>query len=147
MMLRPARRDEVERIVQLIADDYLGIKRERPDDLAPYLTAFDAIAADPNNELLVWEDDGVVVGCFQLTYIPGLSRGAAWRAQIESVRVAREKRGRGIGEKMMAAVIAMARARGCRLIQLTTDKKRADAHRFYRKLGFTDSHQGMKLTL
>lgn len=147
MMLREARRDEIERIIFLIADDRLGARRETSDDLAPYLAAFDAIAADPNNQMLVWEEDGAVVGCFQLTFIPGLSRGAAWRAQIESVRVAREKRAQGIGEKMMRGAIEMARARGCKLVQLTTDKTREDAHRFYRKLGFIDSHEGMKLVL
>lgn len=154
-MLREARRDEVERIVFLIADDRLGARRDTPGDLAPYLAAFDTIAADPNNQILVWDEGGQgvkqgnsnVVGCFQLTFIPGLSRGAAWRAQIESVRVAREKRAQGIGEKMMRGAIEMARSRGCKLVQLTTDKTRQDAHRFYRKLGFTDSHEGMKLVL
>lgn len=146
-MLREARREDIERIVFLIADDRIGARRERPDDPAPYLAAFDAIAADPNNMLLVWEEGGAVIGCFQLTFIPGLSRGAAWRAQIESVRVAREKRAQGIGEKMMRVAIDMAKARGCKLVQLTTDKSRKDAHRFYRKLGFVDSHEGMKLAL
>lgn len=146
-MLREARREDIERIVFLIADDRIGARRERPDDTAPYLAAFNAIAADPNNTLLVWEQDGVVIGFFQLTFIPGLSRGAAWRAQIESVRVAREKRAQGIGEKMMREAIDMARAHGCKLVQLTTDKSRKDAHRFYRKLGFVDSHEGMKLAL
>lgn len=150
-MLREARRDEIERIVFLIADDRLGARREAADDLAPYLAAFDTIAADPNNQILVWDEgsqgNSNVVGCFQLTFIPGLSRGAAWRAQIESVRVAREKRAQGIGEKMMRGAIEIARSRGCKLVQLTTDKTRQDAHRFYRKLGFTDSHEGMKLAL
>ena len=82
-----------------------------------------------------------------MTFIPGLSRQGAWRMQIEGVRVAREMRGQGIGEKMMAAVIAMARERGCRTVQLTTDKSRQDAHRFYARLGFVASHEGMKLAL
>jgi ribosomal protein S18 acetylase RimI-like enzyme len=146
-MLREARREDIERIVFLIADDRISSRRERPDDAALYLAAFNAIAADPNNMLLVWEEGGTVVGCFQLTFIPGLSRGAAWRAQIESVRVAREKRAQGIGEKMMREAIDRARAKGCKLVQLTTDKSRKDAHRFYKKLGFADSHEGMKLSL
>ncbi len=111
VMLRPARRDEVARIVALLADDQLGAKRETTDDVTPYFAGFDAIAADPNNELLVWDEGGVVVGCLQITFIPGLSHRSAWRMQIEAVRVARERRSQGIGEKMMAAVIAMARAR------------------------------------
>jgi ribosomal protein S18 acetylase RimI-like enzyme len=147
MMLREARREDIERIVFLIADDRIGARREKTDDPAPYVAAFDSIRADPNNKLLVWEEGGTVVGCFQLTFIPGLSRGAAWRAQIESVRVAREKRAQGIGEKMMREAIAMARAKGCKLVQLTTDKSRKDAHRFYRRLGFVDTHEGMKLGL
>lgn len=146
-MLREARRDEVERIVFLMADDRIGARREQPGDLKPYLAVFDAMAVDPNNKILVWEQGGVVVGCFQLTFIPGLSRGAAWRAQIESVRVAREKRAQGIGAKMMQEAIAMAKAKGCKLVQLTTDKSRKDAHRFYKRLGFVDSHEGMKLAL
>lgn len=146
-MLREARRDELERVLFLIADDRIGARREKTDDLAPYRAAFDAIAADPNNHLLVWEEGGAVIGFFQLTFIPGLSRAAAWRAQIESVRVAREKRAQGIGEKMMREAIAMAKAKGCKLVQLTTDKSRKDAHRFYRKLGFVDTHEGMKLAL
>lgn len=146
-MLRPARRDEVARIVALLADDQLGAKRETTDDVTPYYAGFDAIATHPNNELLVWDDDGVVVGCLQITFIPGLSHRSAWRMQIEAVRVARERRGQGIGEKMMTAVIDMARQRGCRTVQLTTDKSRKDAHRFYARLGFVASHEGMKLAL
>jgi ribosomal protein S18 acetylase RimI-like enzyme len=145
-MLRPARRDEVKLIVEMLADDALGSKRETAD-MASYLTAYDAISADANNELLVWDEDGQVLGCLQLTFIPGISHTGAWRMQIESVRVARERRGQRIGEKMMAAVIAMARARGCKAVQLTTDKSRKDAHRFYKRLGFVDSHEGMKLNL
>lgn len=146
-MLRDARRDEVGLILGLIADDQLGAARERPEDPAPYLAAFDAIAADPNNRLLVWEEEGAVLGCLQLTFLPGLSRGGAWRAQVEAVRVARARRGRGIGARMMQAAVALARERGCRLLQLTSDKRRPEAHRFYARLGFTASHEGMKLPL
>jgi len=146
-MLRDARRDEVGPILGLIAEDQLGAARERPDDLAPYLAAFDAIAADPDNRLLVWEEGGEVLGCLQLTFIPGLSRRGAWRAQIEAVRVARARRGGGIGARMMQAAVALARERGCSLMQLTTDKRRPEAHRFYARLGFVASHEGMKLPL
>lgn len=146
-MLRDARRDEVGPILGLIAEDQLGAARERPDDLAPYLAAFDAIAADPDNRLLVWEEGGEVLGCLQLTFIPGLSRRGAWRAQIEAVRVARARRGGGVGARMMQAAVALARERGCSLVQLTTDKRRPEAHRFYARLGFVASHEGMKLPL
>lgn len=148
MALRQAQRHDVEHIVQLLADDQLGAARENPaGDLTTYFSAFDAIESDPNNVLLVWDDNGVVAGCLQLTFIPGLSHRGGWRAQIEGVRVGRALRGRRIGEKMMEDVIAMARARGCTTMQLTTDKSRLDAHRFYQRLGFVASHEGMKLKL
>jgi GNAT superfamily N-acetyltransferase len=147
MALRDARREDVAAVVELLADDPLGSTRENAGDLAAYLEAFDAIAADPNNLLLVWDEKGQVAGCLQLTYIPGLSRGGGWRAQVEAVRVGSSHRGRQIGERMMQAVIGMARARGCGLVQLTTDKQRHDAHRFYQRLGFVSSHEGMKLKL
>ena len=147
MALRDARREDVAVIVQLLADDPLGSTREDAGGMAGYFGAFDAIAADPNNVLLVWDENGQVAGCLQLTYIPGLSRGGSWRAQVEAVRVGREHRGRQIGEQMIQAVVGMARARGCGLVQLTTDKQRHDAHRFYQRLGFVASHEGMKLKL
>jgi len=146
-VLRDARRDEVGPILGLIAEDQLEAARERPDDLAPYLAAFDAIAGHPDNRLLVWEEGGEVLGCLQLTFIPGLSRRGAWRAQVEAVRVARARRGGGIGARMMQAAVALARERGCSLMQLTTDKRRPEAHRFYARLGFVASHEGMKLPL
>lgn len=148
MALRNATRTDVARIVQLLVDDELGSAREdATGDMTAYLEAFDAIAADRNNALLVWDEDGNIAGCLQLTFIPGLSRHGSWRAQVEAVRVGREYRGKQIGEKMMAAVVEAARARGCGLLQLTTDKQRVDAHRFYQRLGFVASHEGMKLKL
>lgn len=147
LALRDARRDEVPVIVAMLADDILGGAREQVDDLPPYYDAFEAIARDPNNRLLVAEVDGKIAGCLQLTFIPGLSRGAAWRAQIESVRIAADARGGGFGRRMIEAAIALARAQGCKLVQLTTDKKRGDALRFYEGLGFAATHEGMKLSL
>ena len=88
-----------------------------------------------------------MVGCLQLTYLPGLSQQGAWRAQVEGVRVDGALRGTGIGAQMMTAVMQMARARGCYQMQLTTDKRRLDAHRFYERLGFAKSHEGMKVKL
>lgn len=149
MNLRDAEREEVPEIVRMLADDVLGSSREHVADPLPqaYWDAFDAIARDPNNRLLVAEVDGVVSGCLQLTFIPGLSRLGAWRAQIESVRVARHTRGEGLGRRMIEAAIAIARERGCNLVQLTSDKSRGDALRFYESLGFVASHEGMKLPL
>jgi ribosomal protein S18 acetylase RimI-like enzyme len=115
--------------------------------MTPYLAAFDAIAADPRDGLYVWEEDGAVVGCLQLTCLPGLLLKGGWRAQIEGVRVDSRLRGRRIGERMILAAVELAREKGCILMQLTTNKKRTDAQRFYRRLGFVNSHEGMKLAL
>ena len=147
MPLREARRDDVPLIVNMLADDALGRGREQLTDMTPYLTAFDTLAADPNNTQYVWEEGGEVVGCLQLTFIPGLSQQGAWRAQVEGVRTLASRRSQGIGGRMMAAVIALAREEGCKSMQLTSNKSRLDAHRFYRTLGFETSHEGMKLKL
>jgi GNAT superfamily N-acetyltransferase len=147
MGLREARRDEVGRIVEMLADDELGLSREDPSDLAPYLKGFDAIAADPLNTQYVWEEDGKVVGCLQLTLLPGIAQKGMWRAQIEGVRIAGSLRGTGVGARMIRAVIAIARERGCTVLQLTTNKVRKDAQRFYEQLGFERSHEGMKVRL
>jgi GNAT superfamily N-acetyltransferase len=147
--IRRAGRDDVPAIVRLLADDDLGRGREDArEPLAPaYLDAFAAIEAQVGNQLLVAELDGRVVGCLQLTLVPGLSRMGMLRAQIEAVRVDRHSRGRRIGELLMGHAIGHARDAGCGLVQLTTDRARADAHRFYERLGFVPSHLGMKLQL
>lgn len=144
--VRHARRDDVPAIVSLLADDVLGAKREQPSDPLPtaYWDAFDAMAKQPGNELLVADLDGEVVGCLQLTTIPGLSRLGMTRAQIEAVRVSSRLRGKRIGEALVSAAMDRARELGCRVVQLTTDKTRVDAHRFYQRLGFEATHVGMK---
>jgi GNAT superfamily N-acetyltransferase len=145
--LRLAKRDEVPAIVAMLADDGLGRGREAASDPAIYYDAFDEMAKDPNNRLLVAEQNGELVGTLQVTFIRGLSRKGARRAQIEAVRVRSAHRGKGLGHDIFAAAIALARQEGCSLVQLTTDKARADAHRFYAQLGFVASHEGMKLAL
>lgn len=144
--IRLARRDDVPAIVALLADDPLGARRERPGDPA-YLAAFDELAADPRQLLVVAEAGGDVVGTMQVTFIAGLSRLGATRAQIEAVRVRSDARGGGLGGAMIRWAIDAARQRGCALVQLTTDASRTDAHRFYQRLGFQPSHVGMKLAL
>ena len=147
-MLREGRRDDIKRIVEMLADDALASGREKLDgDMAAYHAAFDAIATDPNNTFYVWDEDGQVVGCLQLTFLPGMSYQGSWIAQVEGVRVDRSMRGEGIGEEMMKFVIAKSRERGCKQLQLKTDKRRFDAHRFYERLGFVMSHEGMKFAL
>ena len=145
--LRRARRGDLPRILTLLADDQLGAVRESADDTAPYERAFDAIDADPAHLLVVGELNGEVVATFQVSYIPGLSRKGSWRSQIEAVRVSGELRGQGVGALMIQWAIDQARERGCSLVQLTTDKSRVAAHRFYERLGFVASHEGMKLKL
>jgi len=147
LKLRQAKAADVDTIVALISDDPFGAKRERPGDPA-YAAAFQAIEADPNNELWVIEaPDGRVVGTLQITFIPGISRIGATRAQIEAVRVAEELRGQGIGRWLFENAIARAREKGASLVQLTSEKTRTDAHGFYNSLGFEATHAGFKLTL
>jgi GNAT superfamily N-acetyltransferase len=136
-------------IVRMLADDPLGAKRERFETPLPegYLRAFEAIARDPNNELVVACIDGEVVGVLQLTFIPYLTYQGGWRALIEAVRIDSKHRSQGLGKAMFEWAIARARERGCHVVQLTTDKARADAKRFYESLGFVASHEGMKLHL
>ncbi|WP_239162323.1 GNAT family N-acetyltransferase [Acrocarpospora phusangensis] len=147
-IFRPARREDVPAIVALLNDDAVARSRGIGHGIGPELwTAFAAIDADPNNELFVAELDGELVGTWQLTFIPGLSRNGGERAQIEAVRVAESHRNQGIGRAMVTWSVERAKARGCKLVQLTTDKRRADAHRFYASLGFTATHEGFKLAL
>ena len=147
--IRKATSADVAAIVAMLADDALGTKRE--DASLPlrdeYRNAFAAIDTDPNQFLAVVEHDGRIIGCLQLSFIPGLSRMGQWRGQIESVRIASYIRGGGIGRQMIEWAIEKCRERGCGLVQLTTDKSRSDALRFYQSLGFTDSHEGLKLSL
>lgn len=145
-LFREAARSDLDAIVRLLADDPLGAGREKPGD-PRYAEAFEAIARDPNQSLLVAEEGGEVVGCLQLTFIPGVTRTGMWRGQIEGVRIARSQRGRGLGREMFLHAIEACRARGCGLVQLTTDAARDDAHAFYEALGFIPSHVGMKLAL
>lgn len=151
-VFREAREADLSTILTLLADDPLGKYRElvlpEEADVPPaYRAAFKTIAADPRNQLHVAELGGKVVGCFQLTYTPGLTYQGRERATIEGVRVSLVMRGQGIGKAMMEYAIGLAKARGCVLVQLTTDKRRGEAHEFYRSLGFVASHEGMKLRM
>ncbi|MEU9358533.1 GNAT family N-acetyltransferase [Streptomyces sp. NPDC048301] len=154
LTLRPAARADLSAVLALLADE------ERVGDPATlviaeaYEQAFAAIDADPRNEVLVLVegvDDrgggGRVVGCLQVTYIPGLGKGGAERALLEAVRVRADRRGSGLGRILMERTIGRARTRGCALVQLTSNKRREHAHRFYDGLGFARSHDGFKLAL
>ncbi|OUS15779.1 GNAT family N-acetyltransferase [Rhodospirillales bacterium 47_12_T64] len=146
---RHAKEEDLPAIISMLADDALGAKRE--DNSLPvnakYIAAFEAINQDPNQYLAVVEQGNKIIGCLQLTFIPGLSRLGMWRGQIESVRIASSHRGTGLGSQMFQWAIEQCRKRGCELVQLATDKSRPEALNFYEKLGFKASHEGMKLSL
>jgi GNAT superfamily N-acetyltransferase len=145
--IRRADRADVPAIVELIASDEIGALRDG-GDLTPYERAFSCIDADPAQLLIVIEDArGAVVGTLQLTFIPGLARRGALRAQIEAVRVHDALRGGGLGRALLVWAIEEARRRDCALVQLTSDKRRAEAHRFYGRMGFAATHEGFKLRL
>ncbi|MEV5865988.1 GNAT family N-acetyltransferase [Streptomyces tendae] len=143
--IRPATAEDVPAVVAMLADDPLGAQRESPDDLGPYLGAFERLATDPNQHLVVAVREGRVVGTLQLTIVPGLSRRGATRSIIESVRIHGDERGSGLGTQLIEWAIEESRRQDCSLVQLTSDKTRTDAHRFYERLGFTASHTGFKL--
>ncbi|WP_405426099.1 GNAT family N-acetyltransferase [Micromonospora sp. NBC_00617] len=147
VIFREAVRADLPAVISLLADDVLGKTRDFTEVDEAYERAFADISADPRNQLIVAEQDGDLVGCLQITYIPGLGRHGAERSLIEAVRVRSDRRGQGLGRELMTWAIDQARHRGCALVQLTTDKSRADAHRFYLGLGFVASHEGMKLPL
>lgn len=134
-------------LVALLADDVLGAQRESPD-LEPYRAAFHDIDRDPNQLLVTVRDrEDNLVGTVQLTLIPGLSRAGARRLQIEGVRLASSVRGSGLGTALFEWVHAFGRRHGAVLAQLTSDKTRADAQRFYAALGYEASHEGFKRPL
>ena len=149
-VVRRAEARDVPAIVDLLAADQLGVSRDgvrTAADLAAYERAFHAIDGDPAHLLVVAEDGGEIIATFQLSFLPGLARRGALRAQIEAVRVRDDYRGRRLGEALMIWAIGEARRRDCTLVQLTSDKSRQAAHRFYTRLGFVASHEGMKLRL
>lgn len=149
LSFRRATREDVDDLVRMLADDPLGAKREAYGSPLPdrYYAAFEAINRDPNNELVVALQGGRVVGVLQLTFIPYLTYRGGWRALIEGVRVDSRLRSAGVGRKLFEWAIDRAKVRGCHMVQLTSDKQRPDAIRFYEALGFAATHEGMKLHL
>ncbi|OIN23235.1 GNAT family N-acetyltransferase [Vibrio barjaei] len=146
---RSATLEDLESLVALLSNDSLGSQRE--DTSIPlnsgYLEAFEAIVRDPNNQLLVVEQENSLVGMLQITFIPYLTHIGSWRCLIEGVRIHSDFRGQGFDEQMFAHAIELARNKGCTIVQLTSDKQRPDAIRFYEKLGFKATHEGFKLVL
>lgn len=145
--IRRATEADLPAIVAMLADDPLGAARESPNDLAPYRAAYEVLAADPQQHLVVAVREGRTIGTLQLTVVPGLSRRGAIRSIIEAVRIHRDERGSGLGSQLIEWAVAESRTLGCQVVQLTSDATRIDAHRFYERLGFEASHLGFKLTL
>ncbi|KAF1031153.1 MAG: Aminoalkylphosphonate N-acetyltransferase [Pseudomonas sp.] len=147
IIFRTAVLADLPAIVELLASDELGSQRETVSSPLDerYMAAFNAIEADPNQRLVVAVEGNTVIGTLQLSFIPGIARRGSWRGQIEAVRIAAPYRSAGIGQQIFEWAIAACKSRGCQLVQLTTDKGRPDAHRFYEKLGFVASHEGYKL--
>jgi GNAT superfamily N-acetyltransferase len=149
LTFRKAEKNDLDPIVEMLADDALGKGRERYIHPLPesYMQAFQAIDADPNNELIVVCRETEIIGVMQMTFTPYLTHQGSWRATIEGVRTSSVVRGQGTGTQMIKWAIERAKERGCSLVQLTTDKQRAEALRFYQKLGFSATHEGMKMKL
>jgi len=148
MIFREAKREDVIEIVRMIANDKLGKLREDFKEPLPdkYYEAFENIKNDKNQELIVLENgNNEVIGTLQLSFIQYMTYQGGIRAQIEAVRIRQDQRGKGIGEKMFIWAINRSKQRGAHLVQLTTDKKRPEVVKFYEKLGFKASHEGMKL--
>ncbi|WP_108244596.1 GNAT family N-acetyltransferase [Muricauda brasiliensis] len=147
MTIRQAKKEDVSLIVEMLANDDLGKLREDFQNPLPkkYYDAFSNIDKDPNQELVVMEDAGLVIGTLQLSFIQYLTYQGGIRAQIEAVRVHEDYRGKGIGKQLFLWAIERSKEKGSHVVQLTTDKKRPDALKFYKSLGFIDSHEGMKL--
>lgn len=149
MKIRRATKEDIPAIVEMLANDKLGSQREKFQDPLPdsYWVAFEQIDADPNQELVVMENAGTVVGTLQLSFLHYLTYQGGIRAQIEQVRVHQSQRGKGLGKQLFEWAIHHAKEKGSHVVQLTTDKKRTDALKFYENLGFKASHEGMKLHL
>ena len=148
-MFRLATEKDLDSIVAMLADDVLGRKRESYKHPLPasYIKAFEAISSDPNNELVVACDGIEVIGVEQITFTPYITYQGGWRATIEGVRTSSSARGKGVGSELIKWAIQRAKERGCHLVQLTTDKNRPDALRFYERLGFKATHEGLKMKL
>jgi len=147
LILRDATAKDLPAILAMLANDTIPPDREAEPGDPRYLAAFEAIDADPNQRLIAAELDGRVVGTMQLSFLPGLSFRGSWRGLIEAVRIAGDLRGQRLGEQMIRWAVEQCRARDCKLVQLTSSSARTDAHRFYARLGFVQSHVGMKLHL
>lgn len=146
-LFREAQIEDLPKLVALLMDDELGQRYESSIDLTPYEQAFKAILLDPNHLVLIIASDHEILGCVQISYLPNLTFKGTWRAQLEGVRIAKKHRGRGLDKQLIKEAIALAKARGCEMMQLTTNKSRLKTVAFYESLGFQNTHDGMKQNL
>ena len=153
---RSAKKEDLPSIIKMLVDDQLGNTREDPSVPinSQYLEAFEIIDNDPNNELIVLESVNVkseedsepnIIGILQLTYIPYLTYKGSWRCLVEGVRIHKDHRGKGLGTELFKWAIQRAKEKNCNIVQLTSNKERTEAIRFYESLGFEASHEGFKL--
>lgn len=147
LVIREAVLNDLPAILAMLAEDTIPADRETDPGAPCYRAAFDAIMADPDEMLVTAELDGRVVGTLQLSFLKGLSFRGRLRGQIEAVRIAADLRGRGLGARMIDWAVDQCRARGCFMVQLTSNNARGDAHRFYERLGWAKSHAGFKIKL
>ncbi|AMG74683.1 GNAT family N-acetyltransferase [Sphingopyxis granuli] len=147
LILRDATTADLPAILAMLAEETIPANREADPSDPRYLAAFEAIEADPNQRLIAAELDDRVVGTMQLSFLPGLSFIGSWRGLIEAVRIVADLRGQRLGEQMILWAVDQCRTRDCKLVQLTSSATRTAAHRFYARLGFVQSHVGMKLHL
>ncbi len=149
LIFRVADKQDISTLVELLADDELGQQRE--DTSSPlnpaYLSAFEQIDADPNNELIVVQEHNLIVGMLQLTFISYLTHTGSRRCLIEGVRIHKNYRSKGLGTELLKWAIDRAENKNCNLVQLTSDKQRPEAIKFYETLGFRATHEGFKLKL
>ena len=146
---RKATINDLRSIIELLVEDELGQTREQLSDTLDerYIKAFNQISNDPNQYLMVVDLNDKIVGTCHLTIIPSLTFQGSTRLLIEAVRVSSAHRGKKIGEWVMKQTVQFGESNGASIMQLTTNKKRADAKRFYERLGFNATHEGMKLYL
>jgi len=146
---RNAKKSDLPQLIKMLADDQLGSTRE--DSSIPlnpaYISAFEKINSDPNNKLIVVEINNTIIGMLQITYIPYLSHKGAWRCLIEAVRIHKDYRSQGFGSEVFKWAIEQAKNKKCHIVQLTSNKERSSAIRFYKALGFSATHEGFKLVL
>ena len=149
LTFRLAEKEDLFDIVRMLSDDTLGAKREKFEPILSdnYLKAFENITKDPNQELTIVEMNGATVGTYQLSFIQYLTHQGGLRAQVEAVRTDSNYRSKGIGTKIFEYIIERAKEKGCKMVQLTSDKQRPEAIKFYEAVGFIATHEGMKLKI